>query len=77
MQLIRSQIPVPQSVVGPAHGERESLLALEELGRTDLGLGLEVRQGLEELFLDLIGPDQTGILSEPMLEMSETREVSS
>ena len=32
---------------------------------------------LEELFLDLIGPDQTGIRSEPMLEMSETREVSS
>jgi len=36
-----------------------------------------IRPNLEELFLDLIGPEQTGILSEPILEMSEKREVSS
>ncbi|MEQ1632179.1 MAG: ABC transporter ATP-binding protein [Planctomycetota bacterium] len=54
-------------------GDGERLARLEKDGRLqDLGAPT-----LEELFLDLTGPDRPGLLSEPVRELAQTKEVAS
>ena len=55
-----------------ANGDAEARL------RTDgARLGPPLRLSLEELFLDLIGPERPGLLSEPVRELQQNMEVSS
>ena len=75
---------VPELVRARRRREGHDLLLLDAGGEAEARLraggarlSTPLAIDLEELFLDLIGPERAGILSEPMLTMREAREVSS